>query len=57
MQQILLENVTAILLQNVTEVYNKTCQVFYCKMRQFYYKMRHLLRNPIITTNCDNTQL
>ena len=44
MQQILLENVTAILLQNVTEV-------FYWKMRQFYYKMRHLLRNPIITTN------
>ena len=44
MQQILLENVTAILLQNVTEV-------FYWKMRQFYYKMRQLLRNPIITTN------
>ena len=50
MQQILLENVTAILLQNVTEVYNKTRQIFYCKMDSFitkcdiYYEMRLLLQ-------------
>ena len=36
----LLQNATAILLQNATEVYNKMCQFFCCKMRQFYYKMR-----------------
>ena len=64
-QQILLQNATAILLQNATEVYYKMLQVFYYKMQQFYYKMRHLLQiattllqnvTVIITfsTNCDS---
>ena len=42
-QQILLQNATAVLLQNVTEVYYEMCQVFDYKMRQFYYKMCQLL--------------
>ena len=36
MQQILLQNTTAILLQNVTEVYQNMYHIFYCKMQQFY---------------------
>ena len=44
----LLQNATAILLQNATEVYYKMCQVFCCKMRQFYYKMRQLLQIAVV---------
>ena len=40
MRQILLQNATAILLQNTTEV---------------YYKMRQLLQNATLITNCDST--
>ena len=39
---ILLQNVAVILLQNVIEVYYKTHQVFYCKMR-------HLLQNAMFS--------
>ena len=60
MQQMPLQNATAILLQNVTEVYYKMPQVFYYKMRQFYYKMRQLLqiaiillRNATVITKCN----
>ena len=63
MQQILLQNATAILsqnmtvilLQNATEVYYKVRQVFYYEIRQFYYKMRQLLQNATFITNCDST--
>ena len=48
MQQILLQNVTAILLQNTTEVYHKMRHVFCYKIRQFYNKMRRLLQNATI---------
>ena len=48
MQQMLLQNPTAILLQNVTEVYYKMRQVF-------YYKIRQLLQNATFITNCDST--
>ena len=60
MQQMLLQNATAILLQNATEVYYKMRQVFYYKMWQFYYKMRQLLQiaivllqNATVITKCD----
>ena len=59
MRQILLQNGTAILLQNATEVYCKLRQVSYYKMRQFYYKMRQLLKiatislqNATVITKC-----
>ena len=55
MRQILLQNVVAILLQNATGVYDKMRQVFHYKMRQFYYKMRQLLQNATVITNCENT--
>ena len=56
-------------LQNVTEVYYKSPQDLYHKMRQFYYKMRQLLQiatillqnatvilqNGTFITNCDST--
>ena len=32
-------------------------QVFYSKMRQFYYKMRQLLQNATVITNCDRTMV
>ena len=38
----LLQNSTAILSKNATEVYYKTRQAFYCKMRQFHFKMLQL---------------
>ena len=41
MQQILLQNATAILLQNATKVYYKIRQIF-------YYKMPQLLQNATI---------
>ena len=44
MQQILLQNETAILLQNTIEVYYKMCEDFNYKMRHFYYKMQRLLQ-------------
>ena len=44
MQQILLQNETAILLQNTIEVYYKMCQDFNYKMRHCYYKMQRLLQ-------------
>ena len=55
MQQILLQNETAILLQNTTEVYYKMCEDFNYKMRHCHYKMRQLLQNATFTTNCDST--
>ena len=63
MRQILLQNATdigtkcdttPILLQNATDVYHKMRQVFYYKIRQFYYKMRHL-KNATFITYCDST--
>ena len=56
-------------LQNVTEVYYKSPQDLYHKMRQFYYKMRQLLQiatillqnatvilqNGTFIANCDST--
>ena len=60
MQQILLQNATAILLQNATEAYYKMRQFLYYKMQQFYYKMRQLLQiattllqNATVITKCD----
>ena len=38
MRQMSLQNSIDILLQNETKVYWKMCQLFYYKMRQFYYK-------------------
>ena len=62
MQQILLQNATAVLLQNATKVYYKMPHVFYYKMRLFYYKMRQLLQiatillqNATFLTNCNST--
>ena len=60
MQQMLLQNATAILLQNATKIYYKTRQVFYYKMRQFYYKMRQSLQNATnatFITNCDSVNI
>ena len=53
MQQILLQNATAILLQNVTEAYYEMRQVFYYK---FYNKspLPILLQNATFITNCDS---
>ena len=48
MQQILLQNATAISLPNATEAYYKILQVF-------YYKMQQLLQNGTFITNCDST--
>ena len=31
-------------------------QVFYCKLRQLYYKMQQLLQNATFITNYDSTQ-
>ena len=45
MRQMLLQNATAILLENAAEVYYK--------MR--CYKMRQLLQNATVITNCDST--
>ena len=60
MRQILLQNTTATLLQNATKVYYKMRRVFCYKMRQFYYKMRQLLKiviillqNTTVITKCD----
>ena len=36
-------------------VLQDTSGVFYYKIRQFYYKMRHLLQNATLVTNCDST--
>ena len=36
MRQMLLQNVRGVLVQNARNVYYKMCQVFKCKMRQFY---------------------
>ena len=47
-QQILLQNATAISLPNATEAYYKIRQVF-------YYKMRQLLQNGTFITNCNST--
>ena len=57
MQQILLENATALLLQNATVItkcvnFIAKCDRFY-KMRQFYYKMRQSLQITFITKYFD----
>ena len=48
MQQISLQNETAILLQNAAKVYYKMRQVFHYKMRQYYYKLQQFLPNVSI---------
>ena len=56
MEQILLQNATAILSQNATKVYYKCSRFFiikrdnYYKMRLFYYKMRRTLQN--VSVHC-----
>ena len=50
-QQKILQNVAAILLQNAIRVYDKMCQGFYYKMRQFCYKLRQSLRNMTFIKN------
>ena len=51
MRQWLLQLATAILLQNSAKIYYKMCQVFLCKMWQFYFKMWRLLQNEILLQN------
>ena len=63
MQQILLQNATAILfkmrLKFITEcvrIFIKNCDgSSYYKLRQFYYKIWQLLQNTIFITNFDST--
>ena len=53
MQQILLQNATAILLQSASEVYYKMCQVFYYKVRWLLQIAAILLQNATVITKCD----
>ena len=53
MQQILLQNATAILLQNAREVYYQMCQFFYCKMQQLLQNATILLQDATVVTKCD----
>ena len=63
MQQILIENATTTFFKIVRNVSCKTRQDFYCRdllQRQFYYKMRQLIKNETISlqnatviTKCD----
>ena len=53
MQQILLQNATAILLQNAREVYYQMCQFFYYKMQQLLQNATILLQDAAVVTKCD----
>ena len=53
MQQILLQEATAILLQSPTEVYYKKRQVFCYKMRQLLQNATILLQSVTVITKCD----
>ena len=53
MQQILLQNATAVLLQNATKVYYKMCQVFNYKIQQLLQIAMILLQNATVIRKCD----
>ena len=59
MQQILLQNATAILLQTATKFITKCVMFFITKcdnfisLRQFLENASILLQNPTVVTNCD----